>query len=137
MFQSYYRIADEPQPRHPWCRWVVSPIWPLGSILFGGIEIAWLWLLVNSFAMGSYSRWQELMWVSLGMLGLGVGVMPFVDQSLFLKLILIVWQVGILSIVLPLQMNAFNLYRYNYGVRQSGFTLLLIVLLLSVLWHLR
>jgi len=135
MFQNYYRIADEPQPWHPWCRWVVNPIWPLGSILFSGIEVAGLWLLLNSFAMGSYTRWQELLWISL--VGVGLSFTPFVEQSLFLKFLFIVWQIGIISIVLTLQMKAFSLYQYYYGIHQSGFTLLLIVLLLSAGWHLR
>ncbi len=67
---SGYRIVDEPV-RSPLNAYVVNPLFPLFALMFAGAWLAWPWAVFNSFALGSYLRWQDL---AIGMLGFIGGI---------------------------------------------------------------
>lgn len=63
-----YQIVDEPRPGLL-SRFIVNPLWPMLSFMFGGIFFSWIWFLFNSLAMGSPTKRREAGALLMGVLG--------------------------------------------------------------------
>jgi len=133
---STYHIEDEPQPSKL-SHLVVNPFWPLLGMMLGGVWLGWLWFVINGFAVGSPTRWRELSWIMIGLLGsIGLAIIILVlDNQGFLQtrsslqyagLVLIVWKITISYIVFLLQQRTFELYEYYGGVVKNGIWVLIL-----------
>ncbi len=130
-----YRIADEPRPGKL-AHLAVNPVWPLFGIMFGGAALSWTWFVVNSAALGSPSRRQELGWAIGGMAGsmaLILGIFFLATRELLGDLAvrysvvgLTVWKLAVSYWLFTLQSRSFHLYEHFGGrVRNGAFVVFL------------
>jgi hypothetical protein len=118
-----YQIVDDPRPS-ALSHVAVSPMWPVFALMLGGAGAAWLWLALNSYAIGSATRREELIWLSLtflassAVLGLGLaavgagrlpeGAIPYV-------------LIGLNAVKLAGVYRVFALQIRSYAVREAFF----------------
>ena len=127
-----YRIVDEPRPG-PLAQIAVNPLWPLLAIMFGGPWLAWPWHVLNAFAIGSATRWRELVIAVVGFLGACAilaalllansnGVLSLSDRThaQFSMLALTVCQLAVSYTLYTLQEPSFELHEYFGGVARNG-----------------
>lgn len=68
MMAARYAIADEPRPSAIQGL-VVDPMWPLLAVMMAGGLVGFGWLILNSFAVGSSTRWKETLASAAGYVG--------------------------------------------------------------------
>ncbi|MEM9070827.1 MAG: hypothetical protein AAGE52_20125 [Myxococcota bacterium] len=128
---SDYRIIDEPAPSGL-TKVSVAPFWPLLALMFGGAWLAWPWMLINSFAIGSATRLRETAIV--------VGTFVFTIALSIAVLILLppddskAFEFGVLALqvvkfgcgywIFAVQSRSFSLYEYFGGRVSSGLVLI-------------
>lgn len=61
---SSYQIIDEPQASKL-TKAIVDPMWPLLAFMLGGALFSWLWSAINSLALNSPNRKNELLIISM------------------------------------------------------------------------
>ncbi len=130
-----YRIEDEPQPG-ALAQWVVDPLWPLLTIMFGGAALSWIWFVWNGFAVGSPSRKKELALAVGGFFGsfaILIGIIFLADAEIlsglatrYALIVLTVWKLGISYWLYTLQTRGFHLYEYFGGAVKNGLLLALV-----------
>jgi hypothetical protein len=101
----------------------------------------WAWFLVNGQALGSPTKWRELVFVLIGIggvLGLSVALGTAMSAGLLTKenapyamLAFALWKLGISYWLYELQTRSFELYRYFGGIVRSG----VIVVVLAYLFR--
>ena len=77
---SAYDISEEQQPGG----YAVSPLWPLLALMFAGGWMAWPWAVVNSFALNSPTRRQEIAWAiaaAVGSMVLAAGILIWANEA--------------------------------------------------------
>jgi hypothetical protein len=130
-----YRILDEPLPG-ALAGYVVSPIFPLLSLMLAGTWLAAPWFAFNALALGSPTARREI-GLAVAMLAgaflLVFGLLVANEQGLisahamaYGALIPIVWKLGFGYWLFMLQSRTFHLYEHFDGrVRNGLFVLLL------------
>lgn len=124
-----YRIGDEPQPGRL-AQVAVNPVWPLLAVMFGGAGLSWPWFALNSLALGSPHRRQELAWVVGGFAGnvallllilslANAGILAGLGLS-YAVIVLTVWKLAVSYWLYTLQGRSFGLYRYFGGPVRNG-----------------
>jgi hypothetical protein len=124
MRSAGYRIVDEPRPGGM-ARVAVDPLWPLFGYMFGGIWLSWLWFAVNSHALGSPTRKQELLLIAGGIGGVGAlaVLLGWSMQAGWLSrgdawwglLAMTLWKLGVSYWLFAIQRRTFDLYEYFGG----------------------
>lgn len=134
-----YALPDEPAPG-PWSRAVVAPMWPLLAAMFAGSGPAWVWFLINGYAMGSPSLRREVLWAAAGLTGnvaiaaailfaVGLGVLP--EGAAPYALILFTgWKLLISYALFTTQSHTFGLYQAFGGPTRTGAFVLFALFLL-------
>jgi hypothetical protein len=127
--EGTYRILDEPAPSGLG-HLIVHPMWPLLSVMFAGVWLSLPWFVLNSFALGSATRFKELaVAVSgpLGLLGLwlGLGVLHTLlklpqGAIPYLLLVLTLWKLAVAYWLFDLQKRGFALHEYFGGRVRNG-----------------
>ena len=131
-----YRLPDEPTPG-PLAKLVVQPMWPLLVSMLAGPWLGWPWFLVNAHAVGSPSKWRQVLVVAGGLLG---SVVLFVLVALaFDRGVLrgstgrglaavaeIVWKAGIGYWLFAMQARSVELFEYYRGVVRNGLPLVIV-----------
>ena len=124
-----YHIPDEPTPTRL-SRLAVNPIWPLLSMMLGGVWLSWPWYLANGAFIGSATRTRELAFVIGGLLGsaaLAVGILTLEPElprhaGAYLVIAIIGWKLGVTYWLQTLQGRSFALLEYFERRRfRSGF----------------
>ena len=125
-----YLIEDEPRPG-ALGSWVVSPIWPLFSIMFAGNWLAMPWFAFNAYAVGSPTRGREAVIAAAGLFGkaaLAIGLVALVAGEVvpkpalkYLAVALAVWKLGFAYWLYSLQSRTFHLFEYYGGTVRKGF----------------
>jgi hypothetical protein len=153
--EASYRILDEPGPS-ALGHLVVHPMWPLLSIMFAGAWLSIPWFIVNGIALGSHSRLKELAVAVGGLVGvvaLGFGLeqlhwrLELAQGAIpYLRLVVVLWKLGITYWLFNLQKNTFALHEYFSGKVRNGMLVVAAGFLLrgtvlkafgnSGLWHL-
>jgi hypothetical protein len=124
-----YQIADDPSPSAI-SHLAVSPMWPVFALMLGGAGFAWLWLALNSQAIGSATRREELVWLSLtflassallglGLAAVGAGQLPDGAVPYLLIALNAVKLVGVYR-VFALQLRSWAVREAFYGSGRSG-----------------
>ncbi len=123
MASAGYRIADEPRPSGL-THLVVSPVWCLFAIMFGGVWVSWPWFLLNAKAIGSPNLGRDVLWLVLGLLGLvglSIGALFLSKEAFGYYFVLIIGLKLVLSYRLYIsQARAFELYQYFGGPVRNG-----------------
>lgn len=124
-----YHIVDEPRPG-ALARLAVNPLWPLLSVMFGGAWVSWSWFVVNSFAIGSPTRWREAALALGGFAGtaaLFVGLVTLeVNGAIggvaisYAVVALVVWKLAVSYWLYVLQGRTFGLFEYFHGATKNG-----------------
>lgn len=121
-----YRLEDEPRPG-ALARVAVEPLWPLLALMLAGAWLGLPWFVLNGFAVGSPSRYRELLLASLCMLGsvaIGFALLyawqaGYIESKAGLQyamLVLVVWKLAIGYTLFSLQSSTIELYQYYGGV---------------------
>ena len=125
-----YHIRDEPEPgrlQHL----VVNPSWALLAVMLCGAWLAWPWLALNAYALGSPTRRRELAMVGLGFAGtlvLALAVLWLIDHDVITGAIairmavltIVVWKLGLSYAVFMLQNRTFHVYEHYHGATRNG-----------------
>lgn len=124
-----YRILDEPLPG-PRDRAVVSPNWPLFSIMFAGPWLSWPWFLFNAWAMKSPRLGRNIAWVVLGLFGTALLVMGTVAVAgsagaprwitSYLLIAIVIWKLLVTYALTMDQSRSFELHQYFGGRVANG-----------------
>lgn len=124
-----YRILDEPRPGGL-AHLAVNPLWPLLAVMLGGVWLSWPWFVLNSFAVGSPTRFREFGLAVGGLFGSVAvlltinwlrleGVLDNVAFS-YAVVALVVWKLLISYWLYILQARTFGLYEYFGGAVRNG-----------------
>jgi hypothetical protein len=135
-----YRIADEPTPS-TLARFAVNPLFPFLAVMLGGAWLGFAWFAVNSFAVGSPTRFKELVWL-LGALGvaalLAVAAFLAIDDGLlqarhmaYAALVILVVKLAAAYAVHILQSRTIEIYEYYGGVLRNGLPLAVVTFLIG------
>lgn len=135
MAVNRYRIADEPTPG-PLAVVATSPLWPFVAMMLGGVWLSWTWFAVNSFAVGSPSRRQEITWILVGLVVsafLAYAILASAERGIianehikYAVLVVTVWQLGVSYVLFMLQNRTIEIYEYFGGVLRNGLIFLVL-----------
>ncbi|MBN1206389.1 MAG: hypothetical protein JXB05_15865 [Myxococcaceae bacterium] len=127
--EASYRILDEPGPS-ALAHLIVHPMWPLLSIMFAGAWLAVPWFVLNSFALGSHTRFKELGVAAGGVLGVlalafGLGLihtlLKLPEGAIpYLRVLVILWKLSVAYWLFDLQKHTFSLHEYFGGAVRNG-----------------
>lgn len=129
MAVNRYRIADEPMPGHL-ATVATSPLWPFIAMMLGGVWLSWTWFAVNSYAVGSPTRFKETTWIVAGLVVsalMAFAILAAAGQGMIAKehikyavLVITVWQLGVSYALFILQSRTIEIYEYFGGVLRNG-----------------
>lgn len=126
-----YEIADEPNPSDELGNLVFQPTAPLLAAMVCGAWLAWPWFIVNSIALGSPTKRQEirLCLTAVGVTAaLAIGVYALVDAGIIesrvtLQIVLLgitAFKLGMAYWVSTIQSRTFDVYTYYGGTVQKA-----------------
>jgi hypothetical protein len=132
-----YEIADEPTPSEDLGNLVFEPTAPLLAAMVCGAWLAWPWFIVNSIALGSPTKRDEIRLCVLALAGtaaFAAGLYALVDAGIIESKVTL--QIGLLGItafklgmaywVSTIQSRTFDVYTYYGGTVQKAFYVLVI-----------
>jgi hypothetical protein len=132
-----YEIADEPTPSEDLGKFVFEPSAPLLAAMVCGAWLAWPWFIVNSIALGSPTKRDEIRLCVVAVVGsaaMAAGLYALVDAGVIESKLML--QVGLLGItafklgmaywVSTIQSRTFDVYTYYGGQVQNALAVLVI-----------
>lgn len=129
MANRTYEIIDEPVPSS-FSGYAANPLWPLLSMMLVSSWVAWIWFVMNGFAMGSPTRIREASVAAIGcIIALAIALtLSYWRASELLSLhnyrysmiLLVTWKLGIAYYLYILQSRCFGLYEYFGGAVKIG-----------------
>ena len=132
-----YQLIDEPRPGAI-AHVTVDPVWPLLSYMLGSAFFAWIWFLVNSFAVGSPNKRKEVSLIAFGFIGffvLAIGATFLRANGVvseehwpYLRLVFHIFTLTICYILWVLQDGPFEIYRHFNGKVRKGFPILFLAI---------
>ncbi len=135
-----YRILDEPSPT-TLGHLVVQPLWPLFSLMFAGIWLAFPWFCFNAVAMGCPNRKRTFIFAAIGLVGkiaiilalvVAAGIFQWDEFAIrYAMLVTTVWDLGIGYYLFVLQSRTFDLYTHFGGRVRNGLILVIAGAVLS------
>jgi hypothetical protein len=140
MAASGYHIIDEPRPR-PISHLAVNPLWPFFGFIFAGVWLSWPWYVFNGYVVGSPTRRRELGITLAGLAGVpvilvgfgylvGLQILPEASAP-YIRLVLLLWKIGVTYWLYILQSRTFEIYEYYGGRVRNG---ILVVIAFFYLW---
>ncbi|MFC1742666.1 hypothetical protein ACFL35_01635 [Candidatus Riflebacteria bacterium] len=129
MKSTGYRLQDEPAPGIL-SNLCVNPLWPFFAIMFCGTWFSWPWFIFNGFAIGSPTRFRELLYAVLGFVGnflIVSGILVLAYKKIlsgygieYVLILLTIWKLGITYFLFVLQSRTFHIYEYYGGTVKNG-----------------
>lgn len=109
---------------------VVNPLWPLLTMMFVGVWLAWPWFLLNEYLIKSDELRRQAKLVAAGFIGafaVAFAVIALlrmemmgVREARYVAILLVVWKLGVSYLLHTRQDKSFQLWQYFGGEPRNG-----------------